>query len=92
MALSSSYAHGTGEVPLLGQTIGDNLAATAASLPDHEALVEVASGRRWTYRELHTWARDVARGLLARGVGPGTGSGSGAPTAPSGSPSSTPPR
>ena len=71
MGLSSSYAHGTGAVPLLGQTIGDNLAATAARLPDHEALVEVASGRRWSYRELHDWAGEVARGLLARGVAPG---------------------
>ncbi len=71
MGLSSSYAHGTGGVPLLGQTIGDNLAATAARLPDHEALVEVASGRRWSYRELHDWAGEVARGLLARGVAPG---------------------
>jgi len=71
MALSSSYAHGTAEQPLLGQTIGENLAATAARLPDHEALVEVASGRRWTYRQLHDWAGDLARGLLARGVAPG---------------------
>ncbi|HLH45837.1 MAG TPA: AMP-binding protein [Acidimicrobiales bacterium] len=66
--MAASYAHGTGTVPLLGETIGGNLRATAARLPDHEALVEVASGRRWTYRELEGWARDVARGLLSRGV------------------------
>jgi len=66
-----SYNHGTGEVPLLGETIGANLAATAARLPDHEALVEVQSGRRWTYRELCGWVDEVARGLLARGVAPG---------------------
>ena len=71
MAIGVSYAHGTGETPLLGQTIGDNLAATAARLPDHEALVEVASGRRWTYRQLLGWSREVAAGLLARGVRPG---------------------
>jgi fatty-acyl-CoA synthase len=66
-----SYRHGVSEVPLLGQTIGDNLAATAARLPEHEALVERASGRRWSYRELDTWAHEVARALLARGVRPG---------------------
>ncbi len=68
---SSSYAHGTGEVPLLGETIGANLAATASRLPDHEALVEVQTGRRWTYRELEGWAHRVALGLLTRGVRPG---------------------
>ena len=66
--LTSSYAHGTGTAPLLGQTIGANLAATAARRPDHEALVDRPTGRRWTYRALDTWATDVARGLLARGV------------------------
>jgi fatty-acyl-CoA synthase len=70
-ALTSSYAHGTGTEPLLGETIGANLAASAARRPDHEALVECSSGRRWSYAELDTWATDVARGLLARGVGTG---------------------
>jgi fatty-acyl-CoA synthase len=63
-----SYAHGTSEIPLLGQTIGANLAATAARRPDHEALVDVPSGRRYTYAELLQWSRRVARGLLAAGV------------------------
>ncbi|HLI45025.1 MAG TPA: AMP-binding protein [Acidimicrobiales bacterium] len=66
-----SYRHGVSEVPLLGETIGDNLAATAARLPEHEALVERASGRRWSYRELDAWAHEVARALLARGLRPG---------------------
>jgi fatty-acyl-CoA synthase len=69
--LTSSYAHGTGTVPLLGETIGANLAATAARRPEHEALVDCPSGRRWTYAQLDAWATDVARGLLARGVGTG---------------------
>ena len=71
MAHTLSYAHGTGEVPLLGQTIGDNLAATAARLPGNEALVEVATGRRWSYAELLEWAQQVAGGLIARGIRPG---------------------
>ncbi|MDQ2727003.1 MAG: AMP-binding protein [Actinomycetota bacterium] len=71
MVLRSSYTHGTSEQPLLGETIGANLAGTVARLGDAEALVEVASGRRWTYTELQAWVRSVAKGLLASGVSPG---------------------
>ncbi|HEX5335330.1 MAG TPA: hypothetical protein VFW55_05580, partial [Propionicimonas sp.] len=45
----SSYGSGTSETPLLGDTIGDNLARTVSRVPDAEALVDVPSGRRWTY-------------------------------------------
>ncbi|HET9071943.1 MAG TPA: hypothetical protein VFN60_08525, partial [Acidimicrobiales bacterium] len=54
---SGSYASGVADVPLLGDTIGANLAATAARQPQGDALVDVPSGRRWTYAELHDWAR-----------------------------------
>jgi fatty-acyl-CoA synthase len=66
-----SYAHGASERPLLGETIGANLAATAARQPDHEALVDVPSGRRCTYAELLQWSRRVARGLVAARVDKG---------------------
>ncbi|HWE54605.1 MAG TPA: AMP-binding protein [Acidimicrobiales bacterium] len=66
-----SYAHGASDTELLGETIGANLARTAARLADHEALVDVPSGRRYTYAELLTWSRTVARALLAKGVGKG---------------------
>ncbi|MFJ4876501.1 AMP-binding protein [Streptomyces sp. NPDC088745] len=66
-----SYAHGTGSVPLTGDTIGANLLRTAAAFPDREALVDVPSGRRWTYRQLRADVDELARGLLARGVGKG---------------------
>jgi fatty-acyl-CoA synthase len=68
MSTRPSYAHGTSDIPLLGQTIGANLASTAARVPDHEALVDCPSGRRWTYSQLEAWARQVGRGLLAKGV------------------------
>ncbi len=71
MGVSISYSHGTSVVPLLGQTIGENLTATAARSPEHEALVDCPTGRRWTYRQLLEWSAEVARGLLARGVGKG---------------------
>ncbi len=63
-----SYSSGTSSVPLLGDTIGDNLARTVARFADREALVDVASGRRWTYAELDADVDALARGLLADGI------------------------
>ncbi|MFW6775785.1 AMP-binding protein [Nocardioides sp. CPCC 205120] len=66
-----SYDSGPTEPPLLDETIGEAFARTVAAHPDGEALVEVASGRRWTWRELADDVERVARGLLARDVQPG---------------------
>ncbi|MFJ4438314.1 AMP-binding protein [Streptomyces sp. NPDC088923] len=63
-----SYAHGTSTTPLLGETIGENLARIIATYPGREALVDVASGRRWTYSAFGEAVEHLARGLLARGV------------------------
>jgi len=63
-----SYAAGPLDPPLLDQTIGENLERTAAEHPSAEALVEIASGRRWTYRQFDDAVTDVARGLLAAGM------------------------
>jgi fatty-acyl-CoA synthase len=64
----SSYASGTSELPLLGDTIGANLERTVARFGDREALIDCPSGRRWTYAELDRDVDRVARGLLALGV------------------------
>ncbi|MBM4792730.1 AMP-binding protein [Streptomyces sioyaensis] len=63
-----SYASGAAGRPLLGHTIGTDLARALARFGDREALVEVASGRRWTYTELGRAVDEVALGLLAKGV------------------------
>ncbi|NED82839.1 AMP-binding protein, partial [Streptomyces sp. SID11233] len=63
-----SYAHGTSTTPLLGETIGENLTRIVATYPGREALVDVASGRRWTYSAFGEAVERLARGLLARGV------------------------
>ncbi|MFE1208629.1 AMP-binding protein [Streptomyces albidoflavus] len=63
-----SYAHGTSVTPLLPDTIGASLARTVAAHPDREALVDVASGRRWTYARFAEDVERLARALLARGV------------------------
>jgi fatty-acyl-CoA synthase len=64
VSLAPSYAAGTSDLPLLGETIGDNFGRTAARVPDAEALVDCATGRRWTYRELDFAIDVLALGLL----------------------------
>ncbi|MCV7007016.1 AMP-binding protein [Mycobacterium gordonae] len=63
-----SYAAGPVDVPLLEETIGANFERTARALPDTEALVDVPSGRRWTYAELDADIDRLAMALLASGI------------------------
>lgn len=63
-----SYAHGTSPIPLLGETIGENLRRTVERVGDHEALVVRHQDYRATYREFWEQTGLAARGLLARGV------------------------
>jgi fatty-acyl-CoA synthase len=63
-----SYAKGEMAPPLLSETIGECLERTAARYREREALVEVASGRRWTWAELDRDVNGLARGLLAAGL------------------------
>ncbi|MFF3308727.1 AMP-binding protein [Streptomyces sp. NPDC002952] len=65
---AASYAHGTSTTPLLGDTIGANLDRAIAAHPGRDALVDVESGRRWTYAEFGAAVDEVARGLLGKGV------------------------
>ena len=65
---AKSYDSGISETPLLGDTIGDDLDRTAARVPDRDALVEFATGRRWTYREFVADVDRLATGLLAAGI------------------------
>jgi fatty-acyl-CoA synthase len=64
---TASYASGTSDVPLLGETIADNLARTAARHGNRDAVVEVATGRRLSYTELDNAVDELARALLAAG-------------------------
>ncbi len=63
-----SYAAGEQSPPLLEETIGANFERTVATYADREALVEVATGRRWTYAELDRDVDALAIGLLRAGV------------------------
>lgn len=66
-----AYAHGTSGTPLLGDTIGRNLDRAVAAWPDRDALVDVPTGRRWTYGEFGAAVVELARGFLGSGVGKG---------------------
>ncbi len=66
-----SYASGVSTTPLLGETIGANFERAVARFGEREALVECATGRRWSYRALAAEIDAVALGLLDLGVGKG---------------------
>src|SRR5512140_243459 len=63
-----SYAHGASPVPLLGETIAENLRRTVERFATRPALIARSQGRRFTWGELLDQVRLAARGLLARGV------------------------
>jgi len=63
-----SYASGSCEKPLLGDTIIQNLRRTVERFPDREAVVVPYQGYRATYRDFWDQLVLIARGLLARGV------------------------
>jgi len=63
-----SYAKGETAPALLEETIGANLERTVATHPDREAMVEFATGKRWTWQEFYRDVELLARGLIAAGV------------------------
>ena len=71
MPAALSYASGTSDTPLLGRTIGEDLARTVERFADREALVDCPTQRRWTYAELDAAVDRVATGLLGLGLAKG---------------------
>jgi fatty-acyl-CoA synthase len=67
-ALQPSYSHGASVQPLIGDTIGDNLRRVAGQYPASDALVDVPTGRAWTYAQLDADTDSVASGLLTIGL------------------------
>jgi fatty-acyl-CoA synthase len=63
-----SYDHGACDVPLLGETIGQNLRRTVECFGDRDALVVRNQNYRARYRQLWDAVTQAARGLLALGV------------------------
>jgi fatty-acyl-CoA synthase len=66
-----AYSHGTSTVPLIGQTIGENLRETARQFPDREALVVPFQGVRLTYADFDSHVDRLASSFLAAGIAKG---------------------
>ncbi|MGW3646205.1 AMP-binding protein [Streptomyces sp. NPDC000878] len=71
MSSVTSHTHGISDTPLLGDTIGANLDRAVARWPDREALVDVPSGRRWTYAQFAAGVDELAYALIASGIAVG---------------------
>ncbi|MFE4858803.1 AMP-binding protein [Streptomyces sp. NPDC056670] len=69
--VTDSYAHGVSGTALLGDTIGGNLDRAVRAYGEREALVDVGSGRRWTYAQFGADVVQLASALLASGVAKG---------------------
>jgi fatty-acyl-CoA synthase len=69
--MTLAYASGISSVPLLADTIGQNLDRAVAAFPDRDALVDVPSGRRWSYAQLGADVARLARAFMAVGVAKG---------------------
>src|SRR5690349_4100380 len=63
-----AYASGPSQVPLLGQTIGENLAATVARYPDRDALVGPLQNVRLSYRDFDAEVERLARAFIGAGI------------------------
>jgi len=63
-----SYAAGSTDIPLLTETIGENLEHTTARFPDHDALIVRHQGIRCTYREFDDATDRLAKAFLQLGV------------------------
>jgi len=71
MSETVAYASGASDVPLIGRTIGEDLARTVSRFLDREALVDAATGQRCTYAQLDAAVDRIASGLLASGIAKG---------------------
>ncbi len=71
-ALTQSYTHGTSDVPLIGDTIGQHFDAAAARWADRDALVVRHQDIKWSWAELKARVDDFAAGLIALGLEPGS--------------------
>jgi fatty-acyl-CoA synthase len=63
-----SHTRGPADSPLLEEPIGDNFDRTVAIHGDRDALIEHATGRRWTYTQLRADVDALTHGLIRLGV------------------------
>ena len=63
-----SYTNGASNIPLLGETIDENLRKTVAKFPNNDVLISAHQHYRATYTEFYEQVTAVAKGLIALGV------------------------
>ena len=63
-----SYSSGPASAGLLGDTIAGNFATQTEKTPNLQALVDLPTGRSWTYAELDQDADRLAAALMERGL------------------------
>ena len=68
MARVLSYAYAGSTTPLIGLTIPDCLDRIVDRYPDNEALVDVPTDRRWTYKRFREDCRRIAKAFMAMGL------------------------
>ena len=66
-----SYTCGNSNIPLLGETIGENLRKTVDQFPQREALVSSHQNYRTTYEEFYKQTTQVAKALVGLGLSAG---------------------
>ncbi len=69
MSINLSYAHGTSDVPLKGETIGQHLQGMASVFPQREVLVSPYQNYRATYSEFLNQCEQAAKGNKKRRPG-----------------------
>ena len=66
-----AYSHGTSTIPLIGQTIGENLRETARRFPERDALVVPFQRVRLTYADFDSTVDTLALSLVGAGIAKG---------------------
>ena len=68
MQATLSYACGISDIPLKGETIGQNLRQIAAKFPERTALISEYQQYRANYSEFLAQVEQVAKALMAHGI------------------------
>lgn len=68
---TTSYAHGTSDNPLIGDTIGVHFDKVVSRWGNQDAVIVRHQNIHWTYAELKKQVDAVAAGFLALGLEPG---------------------
>ena len=68
MQATLSYACGISDIPLKGETIGQNLRQIAAKFPERTALISEYQQYRANYSEFLEQVEQVAKALMAHGI------------------------